>query len=201
MAVGSRRLDPTYENHGNTPLLVLRTADQLATETEPRRFLHLLLLEAVRDRAEWVEVRFGEGYGLVYQKADGREWELAPPPEDVYPHLKAEIRAASRLVWPERPAVSIAAAPSADSPAPPAEPLEVGWLTYQLGDHLLDLLVRIAPREPWGFARIEIHDVDADLAEAAGETVAAFYALPTPEEIAAAAPPPEGTVYEDPDPA
>ena len=41
------------------------------------RFLHLTILTALRDGAEEVEVRFGDGWALVYERVGGRDWLYA----------------------------------------------------------------------------------------------------------------------------
>src|SRR5437764_15474930 len=84
-------------------VLVYESTEQLLAEPEPRRYLHTVLLTALRDKAERVEVRFGEAEGMLYYRVDGRDWELTPPPDDICPLLKEAIRGAARLVRPERP--------------------------------------------------------------------------------------------------
>ena len=74
-----------------------------------RRFLHVVLLNAIRDKATQLEVRFGEDGGLLYYRIEGRDWELAPPPDEVYLLLKDTVREASRLVQPERPELTVIA--------------------------------------------------------------------------------------------
>ena len=62
------------------------------------------------------------------------------------------------------------------------EPLEAGWLTYQIGGQWIDLLVRIDPREPFGFIQFDI-DGAAEFSEAAGEALAEYATrLATAEE-------------------
>ena len=153
-------------------MLVYESADQLLAEPEARRFLHVVILNALRDKATQLEVRFGDEGGLLYYRIDGRDWELAPPPDAVYPLLKDTVREASRLVQPERPELTVIAG----VPGARYEPLEAGWLTYQLGGRWLDLAVRIDPREPFGFIRFDI-DGAADFADAAGEALAQYAAL------------------------
>jgi hypothetical protein len=63
------------------------------------------------------------------------------------------------------------------------EPLECGWLTYQLGGLWLDLLVRIDPREPFGSIRFELDSEAREFAEAAGEALAAYAAALTPHTM------------------
>ncbi len=150
-------------------MLVFESADQLLAEPEPRRFLHVVILNALRDKATQLEVRFGDDGGLLYYRLAGRDWELAPPPDEVYPLLKDTVRAASRLVQPDRPELTVIAG----VPGARYEPLEAGWLTYQLGGRWLDLAVRIDPREPYGFIRLDIDGAD-EFAEAAGEALAEY---------------------------
>jgi hypothetical protein len=152
-------------------LLAYESADQLLAESEARRFLHVVILNALRDKATQLEVRFGEEGGLLYYRVSGRDWELAPPPDDVYPLLKDTVREASRLVQPERPELTVLAG----VPGARYEPLEAGWLTYHIGGHWLDLAVRIDPREPYGFIRFDIDDAD-DFAEPAGAALAEYAA-------------------------
>jgi hypothetical protein len=152
-------------------VLVFDSPEQLRSEPEPRRFLHLVLLIALRDRAERVEFRAGEeGYWLLYQRVDGRDWELVPPPEAVQPVLKQTVREVSRLVAPERPAVTV----SAGLPGARYEPAEVGWLTYQIGNRLADIVVRIDPREPWGSITLGLEHPD-ELSGLAADALAAYY--------------------------
>ena len=150
-------------------MLIYESTEQLLAESEPRRYLHSVILTALRDKAERVEVRFMEGEGTLYYRVDGRDWELMPPPEDVYPLLKATVRAAARLVRPERPELTV----MFGTPEGHFEPLEIGWLTYQLGGYWVDIAVRIDPREPYGFIRLDIDD-SAEFADAAGEALAAY---------------------------
>ena len=158
-------------------MLVYESADQLLAEPEARRYLHVTILNALRDKASRFEVRFGDDGGLLYYRIDGRDWELAPPPDEVYPLLKETVREASRLVQPERPELMVIAG----VPGARYEPLEAGWLTYQLGGRCLDLAVRIDPREPYGFIRFDIDDA-TDFAEAAGEALAEYAMRLTADE-------------------
>ena len=158
-------------------MLAYETADQLLAETDARRFLHVVILNAIRDKATQLEVRFGEDGGLLYYRIEGRDWELAPPPDEVYPFLKDTVRDASRLVQPERPELTVIAG----VPGARYEPLEAGWLTYQLGGRWLDLAVRIDPREPYGFIRFDIDGAE-EFAEAAGEALAEYAARLAVEE-------------------
>jgi hypothetical protein len=150
-------------------VLAYESADRLLAEPEPLRYLHVVLLNALRDGATQLELRFAEDGGLLYYRIDGRDWELTAPPDEVYPLLKDAVRAAARLVQPERPDVTV----MAGVPGARYEPLEAGWLTYQLGGQWLDLAVRIDPREPYGFIRFDI-DGGADFAEAAGDALAEY---------------------------
>lgn len=150
-------------------MLTYESADQLLAEPEARRFLHVVILNAVRDKATQLEVRFGEEGGLLYYRVDGRDWELAAPPDEVYPLLKDTVCEAAVLVSPQRPDLTVIAG----IPGARYEPLEAGWLTYSLGGRWLDLAVRIDPREPFGFIRFDIDDA-AEFADAAGEALADY---------------------------
>jgi len=150
-------------------VLTFVSSTQLSSEPEPIRFLHVMLLTCLRDRAESIDFRSTEGGWLLYQRVEGRDWELLPPPEEVQANLKATIRAAAKLVSPERPDVSIIAG----DPNGVFEPQEVGWLTYRLGQHLIDMVVRVDPREPWGGIRIELEHPE-ELAGLAGEALADY---------------------------
>lgn len=152
-------------------MLVFESADQLLAEPEAGRFLHVVILNALRDKATQLEVRFGEDGGLLYYRVEGRDWELSAPPDEVYPVLKDTVRTASRLVSPERPELTVIAG----VPGARYEPLEAGWLTYQLGGRWLDLAVRIDPREPHGFIRFDIDGAE-EFADDAGEALAEYAA-------------------------
>jgi hypothetical protein len=154
------------------PVLAFESADQLLAEPEARRYLHVVILNALRDKATRLEIRFGEEGGLLYYRVEGRDWELAPPPDQIYTVLKPTVREVARLVRPERPDVSVLVG----LPGARYEPLEAGWLTYHLGGQWLDLFVRIDPREPFGFIQFDI-DGGTDFADAAGEALAEYAAL------------------------
>lgn len=158
-------------------MLAYESADQLLAEPDARRFLHVVILNALRDQATQLEVRFGDEGGLLYYRIDGRDWELSPPPDQVYPLLKDTVREAARLVQPERPELTVIAG----IPGARYEPLEAGWLTYQLGGQWLDLAVRIDPREPYGYIRFDIDGAD-EFAEAAGDALAEYAERLTAEE-------------------
>lgn len=158
-------------------MLAFESAEQLLAEPEARRYLHVVILNSLRDKATRLEVRFGEESGTLYYRVEDRDWELAPPPDEVYPLLKATVREVSRLVPPERPDVTVLYG----TPEGRYEPLEAGWLTYQLGGLWLDLFVRIDPREPFGFIRFDI-DGAADFTEAADAALAAYAALLVPSD-------------------
>ena len=158
-------------------MLVYESTDQLLAEPPPRRYLHTVILTALRDKAERVEVRFMEGEGTLYYRVEGRDWELLPPPEDIYPVLKDTVREVARLVRPERPEVTV----MFGVPDARFEPLEVGWLTYQLGGYWVDIAVRIDPREPFGFIRFDIDQAE-EFADEAGEALAGYVTQLTEEE-------------------
>src|SRR4051812_48552690 len=123
-------------------VLVYESTAQLLAEPEPRRYLHTVILTALRDKATRVEVRFGDDGGMLYYRVEGRDWELMPPPDEVYPLLKDTVRQAARLVRPERPDVTVMFGAEGGR----FEPMEVGWLTYQVGGYWIDIVVRIDPR-------------------------------------------------------
>ncbi|HVL13037.1 MAG TPA: hypothetical protein VM529_10760 [Gemmata sp.] len=150
-------------------MLAYESADQLLAESDARRYLHVVILNAIRDKASRLEIRFAEDGGLLYYRVEDRDWELSPPPDELYPLLKDAVREVSRLVSPERPDVQV----FAGVPGARYEPLECGWLTYHLGGQWLDLCVRIDPREPFGGIRFDIEGA-ADFAEAAGEALAEY---------------------------
>ncbi len=150
-------------------MLVFESADQLLNESEAVRFLHVTILNALRDKATQLEVRFGDDGGLLYYRVDGRDWELTPPPDEVYPVLKDTVRGVSQLVSPERPDLTVIAG----VPGARYEPQEAGWLTYQLGGHWLDIAVRIDPREPYGFIRFDIEDAP-EFTDAATEALTEY---------------------------
>lgn len=152
-------------------MLTFESAEQLLAEPDARRYLHVIILNALRDKATRLEIRFGEEGGLLYYRVEGRDWELAPPPDELFPQIKPAVREAARLVQPERPEVSVLFG----MPGARYEPLEAGWLTYQLGGQWLDLLVRIDPREPFGAIRFDIDPTEAiEFAEAAGQALAEY---------------------------
>lgn len=150
-------------------MLIHESADQLLAEPEAQRYLHIVVLNALRDLATRMEIRFAEFGALLYYRVDDRDWELAPPSDELAPLLKPAVRAVSRLVQPERPEVSVLVG----VPGARYEPLEAGWLTYQLDGRSIDLLVQIDPREPFGFIRFDLFGA-VEFAEAAGEALAAY---------------------------
>lgn len=152
-------------------MLIYESAEQILADSEVRRYLHIIILNAVRDLATRLEIRFVEFGAVLYYRIADRDWELAPPPDNVYPFLKSAVREAARLVSPERPEVAVLVG----LPGARYEPMEAGWLTYQLDGRRLDLLVQIDPREPYGFIRFEIEEA-AEFAEAAGEALAEYAA-------------------------
>ena len=89
-------------------MLVFDSPEQLRAEPGPVRFLQLVLLSCLRDRAERVEFRSVEDGWMLYQRVDGRDWEMLPPPEDVqlltlheqriYRVLAADDRLAKRVL-------------------------------------------------------------------------------------------------------
>lgn len=153
-------------------MLTYDSADQLLAAPQAQRYLHIIILNAIRDLATRLEIRFAEFSALLYYRIEDRDWELAPPPDEIAPELKSAVRAASRLVSPERPEVAVLVG----MPGARYEPMEAGWLTYQLGGRSIDLLVQIDPREPYGCIRFDI-TAAAEFAEAAAEALSAYTAV------------------------
>jgi hypothetical protein len=147
------------------------TFGDLKTQPDGRRFWHLAVLTGLRDGAERVELRIGEGDATLYHRVGGRDWELAVVDEGLFPHLKPALRELSRLVSPERPDFRLTTFPVASR----VEPAEVGWLTGEVGGHLFDFVVRIDPQEPYGLVTVEL-DVRPELAAAAADLLADYYA-------------------------
>lgn len=152
-------------------MLTFESADQLLAEPPARRYLHVVLLNALRDQATRLEFRYTEDGAVLYYRVNERDWELSPPPEELVPALKPTVREVARLVSPERPELTVLAG----LPGARYEPLEAGWLTYQIGDAWLDVLVRIDPREPFGSIRFDLEGAE-DFAEAAGQALAQYAA-------------------------
>lgn len=162
------------------PVLVFESAEQLLAEPDARRYLHVIVLNALRDKATRLEIRFGEDCGMLYYRIEDRDWELSPPPDEIYPLLKTTVREASRLVSPERPETVV----NFGTPEGRYEPLEAGWLTYQLGGMWIDLFVRIDPREPFGYIQFDVDPVEArEFSDAAGDALAAYASLLAPETM------------------
>ena len=88
-------------------MLIYESADRLLSEPEAKRYLHIIVLNALRDLATRLEIRLMEDSALLYYRIGERDWELAPPPDELRPLLKQAVREASRLVSPERPEVSV----------------------------------------------------------------------------------------------
>ena len=155
-------------------MLTFDTADALRAEPDARRFWHLAILTALRDKAERVEVRFAEDQtALLYHRIGGRDWEIAPVDDDLFPHLKPAIRSVARLVAPERPDGQITFGVANAR----LEPQEIGWLTYQVGGHAFDLAVRVDPREPYGSVTLEIEFAEEqEAAGLAADALADYYA-------------------------
>ena len=152
-------------------MLTYTSADQLTAEPAPVRYLHTLILMALRDRSEQIEFRSTEDGWVLYQRHEGRDWEMVPPPEDVQTELKDVLRRAARLVAPERADGQI----TFGLPNARLEPQEIGWLTYSLVGHPIDLAVRIDPREPFGSITLTVeHAAEHELAGLAGEALADY---------------------------
>lgn len=153
-------------------MLTFTTVAALRAESDPQRFWHLAVLTAVRDGAERLELRFGDGDATLYHRVAGRDWELAAVDDELFPHLKPTLRDVARLVAPQRPDLHFSTAPEGRY-----EPSEVGWLTYDLGGQLLDCVVRIDPQEPWGMVTVELDATD-EARSAAADALAGYYGDP-----------------------
>ncbi len=137
-------------------MLRWRSVEDLLAEPPVRRFVHVAILTALRDGAHRLEFRGGTaGYALYYRLGE-RDWELAPPPEEIEPLLKPTLREVSRLVRPERPEMVILAG----TPQARFEPLETGWLTYEIDGRWIDLRIYIDPREPFGLIRLDWEEAE-----------------------------------------
>jgi len=132
-------------------MLRVESVEQLLTEPAPRRYLHVLILTALQDGASRLELRYTWDGIVPYYRVGERDWELAPPPDEVVEQLKDTVRQVSRLVSPERPDTTVLVGP----PEARYEPLQAGWLTYELGGRWLDLRVYIDPREPFGLIQFD----------------------------------------------
>ncbi|MBA2227777.1 MAG: hypothetical protein N3E46_01285 [Gemmataceae bacterium] len=128
------------------------SAEQLLAEPSAHRYLHVLILTALQDGASRLELRYTLDGVVPYYRLEERDWELAPPPPLVAEQLKETVRQVSRLVTPERPDTTVLVGP----PEGRYEPLQAGWLTYELQGRWLDLRVYIDPREPFGVMRFDI---------------------------------------------
>ncbi len=153
-------------------MLAYSSPDALRAEPDARRFWVLAVLLALREKATRLEVRFGDGDAMLYHRVEGKDWELADVSEELFPELKPALRQVARLVAPERPGFTV----MAGLPDGRVEPQEVGWLTFDLEQHLIDLPVRIDPREPYGFIEIQIeYPEEAELSGLAGQALDAYY--------------------------
>jgi len=153
-------------------VLAFTSADDLRAEPDARRFWVLAVLLALREKATRLEVRFGDGDAILYHRVDGRDWELAAVSEELFPEIKPALRGVCRLVAPERPDFTV----TAGLPDARVEPQEIGWLTFELDQRLVDLAVRIDPREPYGHVQIDIEYPDeAGLGGLAGQALDDYY--------------------------
>ncbi len=155
-------------------MLTYTTAEDLKREPDARRFWLLGILTCLRDRADRLEVRFGDGDATLYHRVKGRDWELTPVSEELFEELKPTVRAVSKLVAPQRPDFTV----TAGLPTGRIEPQEIGWLTFELEQHLIDLAVRIDPREPYGFIQVDFeYPEEMELSGLAGAALAEYYEL------------------------
>ena len=153
-------------------MLSFTTADELRAEPDPRRFWILAVLLALREGATRLEVRFGDGTAMLYHRVAGRDWEISVVDEELFPKLKPALRAAARLVSPERPGFTV----TAGLPGVREERQEIGWLTFSLDQRLIDLSVRLDPREPYGSVEVAVeYPEEAELGGLAGDALAEYY--------------------------
>ncbi len=66
-----------------------------------RRMLLLVLLMALRDRADRIEFRLAPGSFTLWYRVDGVWYEMVPPPHNIWPGLVTEVWNLARLVAPE----------------------------------------------------------------------------------------------------
>lgn len=159
-------------------MLTFTTADALRAEPDPHRFWILAILLALREEATRLELRFGDGTAMLYHRVAGRDWEISVVEEDLFPDLKPTLRTVARLVSPERPGFTV----TAGLPVAREERQEIGWLTFSLDQRLIDLPVRLDPREPYGFVEIAIeYPEEAELGGLAGEALSDYYNADSPE--------------------
>jgi hypothetical protein len=153
-------------------MLRLASAEQLLQQPPPQRYLHVLILTALQDNAMRLEFRYTLDGVVPYYRIDERDWELAPPPSEIAEHLKEAVRQVSRLVTPERPDTTVLFG----LPEARFEPLQTGWLTYELQGRWLDLRVYIDPREPFGVIQFDIEGA-SEFSAAAREALTAYTEL------------------------
>jgi hypothetical protein len=154
-------------------MLVFTTPEDLRAEPDPVRFWHIAVLMALRDKAERVEVRFGEdGTATLYHRVLGRDWEISYVDPELFPELKPTLRQVARLVAPERPEGVITFG-VADARL---ETQQVGWLTYQFPTGYFDMTVRIDPREPFGNITIDL-EYPEEMSALAAEALAGYFDL------------------------
>jgi len=153
-------------------MLSYLSVEQLRSEPDVRRFWVLGILMCLRDRAARMEVRFGEGDAVLYHRVQGRDWELTSVDAELFEQLKPSLRSVARLVAPQRPEFTV----MAGLPSGRIELQEIGWLTFELEQHLIDLAVRVDPREPYGFIQIDFeYPEEMELAGLAGLALAEYY--------------------------
>jgi hypothetical protein len=158
-------------------MLVFTTPEDLRAEPDAVRFWHLAVLMSLRDKAERLEVRFGEeGTATLYHRISGRDWELSIVDPELFPELKPTLRKVGNLVSPERPE-GIITFGVADARL---ETQQVGWLTYQFPTGFFDMTVRIDPREPFGSITIDL-EYPEEMAALAAEALADYFELTEPQ--------------------
>jgi hypothetical protein len=123
------------------------------TDRPIRRLLILVLLMAMRDKADQIRFNYAPDLLSLWYRVDGTWYELVPPPAMIWPGIVAEFRQMSRLVSPElgtgwRSAVRRLIARPAG--------LAAGWLTFRLHgrDHLY--MARLDPGPVRGEVLLEV---------------------------------------------
>lgn len=71
------------------------------TDRPIRRLLILVLLMAMRDKADQIRFNYTPDLLSLWYRVDGTWYELVPPPVAIWPGMVAEVRRMSRLVSPE----------------------------------------------------------------------------------------------------
>lgn len=112
------------------------------TDRPIRRFLILVLLMAVRDKADQIRFRHTPDLLSLWYRVDGQWYELVPPPRHVCPDLLAEVRRISRLVAPE---IGTGWRGWLRGRFARSEGLAAGWFTFRFRGRDLLYTVRLDP--------------------------------------------------------